>query len=86
MPRKPKAAASEAPLEPIPSEILDQLVRQGPLTPEELDAVVRRFKKAVIERALGAELTHHLGYPPGGSKPEESPKSSQRYDPEDGAD
>jgi transposase-like protein len=73
MPRKPKAAASEAPLEPIPSEILDQLVRQGPLTPEELDAVVRRFKKAVIERALGAELTHHLGYPPGGSKPEESP-------------
>jgi transposase-like protein len=73
MPRKQKTAASEAPLEPIPSEILDQVVRQGPLTAHELDAVVRRFKKAVIERALGAELTHHLGYPPGGSKPEESP-------------
>jgi transposase-like protein len=36
---------------------------------EELDAAVRRFKKALIERALGGELTHHLGYPPGGSKP-----------------
>jgi transposase-like protein len=71
MPRKPKVAAPDAPLEPIASELLDQLVRQGPLTPEELDAVVRRFKKAVIERALGAELTHHLGYPPGGSKPDD---------------
>ena len=30
---------------------------------------VRRFKKAIIERALGGELTHHLGYPPGGEKP-----------------
>ena len=27
------------------------------------------FKKALIERALGAELGHHLGYPPGGAKP-----------------
>jgi putative transposase len=71
MPRKPKVATPEAPLEPIPSEILDQLVRQGPLTPEELDAAVRRFKKAIIERALGGELTHHLGYPPGGSKPDD---------------
>ena len=72
MPRKPKSSTSEAPLAPIPSEILDQFVGQGPLTPEELDAVVRRFKKAIIERALGGELTHHLGYPPGGAKPEET--------------
>jgi putative transposase len=28
------------------------------------------FKKALIERALGAELSHHLGYPPGEAKPE----------------
>jgi len=48
---------------------LDQFVQQGPLTSEEVEAAVRRFKKAVIERALGAELTHHLGYPPGGTKP-----------------
>jgi putative transposase len=69
MPRKPKPSTSEAPLAPIPSEILDQFVRQGPLTPEELDSAVRRFKKAIIERALGAELSHHLGYVSGGTKP-----------------
>ena len=70
MPRKPKSSTSEAPLAPVPSEILDQFVGQGPLSHEELAAAVRRFKKAIIERALGGELTHHLGYPPGGTKPE----------------
>src|SRR5256885_14982092 len=30
------------------------------------------FKKALIERALGAELSHHLGYAPGTAKPESS--------------
>ncbi len=30
------------------------------------------FKKALIERALGAELSHHLGYRPGAEKPEDS--------------
>ena len=72
MPRKTKSSMSEVPLAPIPSEILDQFVRQGPLTPEELEAVVRRFKKAIIERALGGELTHHLGYAVGGTKPEDT--------------
>ena len=69
MRRKPKGKP-DAPLAPVPSEILDQFVRQGPISPEELDAAVRRFKKAIIEHALGGELTHPLGYPPGGSKPE----------------
>lgn len=72
MPRKPKTSASDAPLAPVPSEILDQFVGQGPLSHEELDAAVRRFKKAIIERAVGGELTHHLGYPPGGTKPEDA--------------
>lgn len=63
--KRPKGPA----LEPVPSEILDHFVGQGPITPEELETTVRRFKKAVIERALGGELTHHLGYPPGGTKP-----------------
>jgi putative transposase len=72
MPRKPKSVPSEAPLAPIPAEILDQFVGQGPLTPDELDAVVRRFKKAIIERALGGEMTHHLGYARGAGKPEAS--------------
>jgi len=46
-------------------------VRQGPLSPEELEAAVRRFKTALIARALGGERTHHLGYPLGGAKPDE---------------
>src|SRR5919112_1876085 len=72
MRRKPKSLTPEAPLAPVPSDILDQFVRQGPLSHEELDAAVRRFKKAIIERALGGELTHHLGYPPGGTKSEDT--------------
>ena len=71
MRRKRKALMPDAPLAPVPSEVLDQFVRQGPISHEELDAAVRRFKKAIIERALGGELTHHLGYPAGGTKPEE---------------
>jgi putative transposase len=63
---------SEAPLGPIPAAILDQFGGQGPLTPEELDAVVRGFKKAIIERALGGEMTHHLGSARGGDKPEDA--------------
>jgi putative transposase len=70
MPSRRKPGTPDAALAPVPSEILDQFVRQGPLSSEELEAAVRRFKKAIIERALGGELTHHLGYPAGGMKPE----------------
>jgi transposase-like protein len=72
MRRKRKRLTPDTPLAPVPSEILDQFVRQGPISHEELEAAVRRFKKAIIERALGGELTHHLGYPPGGTKPEDT--------------
>jgi len=72
MPRRRKTLMPDAPLTPIPAEILDQFVRQGPLSVEELEAAVRRFKKAIIERALGGELSHHLGYPPGGAKPDDT--------------
>ena len=86
MPRKPQSATPDAPLAPIPSEILDQFVRQGPLTPEELDTVVRRFKKAIIERALGAELSHHLGYPPGAAKPDDTTNHRKWHERQDGPD
>ncbi|HEU4804595.1 MAG TPA: IS256 family transposase [Nitrobacter sp.] len=69
---KRKARVPEAPLAPVPDEILDAFVRQGPLSHAELDAAVRRFKTAIIERALGGELTHPLGYPPGGARPDDS--------------
>jgi hypothetical protein len=38
-------------LAPIPADILDQLVREGPLTAAEVETDTRRFKKALIERA-----------------------------------
>src|SRR5918996_4316727 len=72
MRRKRKSLTPDAPLAPVPSEILDQFVGQGPISHEELDAAVRRFKKAIIERAVGGELTHHLGYPAGATKPEDT--------------
>jgi hypothetical protein len=43
-------------LAPIPAEILDQIVRDGPLTAAEVETATRRFKKALIEWAPGAEI------------------------------
>ena len=72
MPSKKKVAiATDAALPRIPSDWLDQVVT-GPMTPEAVENVIRGFKKAVIERALGAEMSHHLGYQPGTAKPEQS--------------
>jgi transposase-like protein len=62
-------AARSAALPKIPKELIDQLVK-GPMTGEEVNAASLAFKKALIERAMGAELGHHLGYPPGGAKPD----------------
>ena len=41
----------------------------GPMSAEAVNAVSMAFKKALIERALGAELRHHLGYPAGRPSP-----------------
>ena len=71
MPRKKKVAiATEAALPHIPSDWLDQVVT-GPMTQEAVERVTMGFKKAVIERALGAEMSHHLGYRAGAAKPEQ---------------
>jgi putative transposase len=53
----------------IPAELLEQF-GSGPMTAEAINAATLALKKALIERALGGEMNHHLGYPPGGSKPE----------------
>jgi transposase-like protein len=45
---------------------------QGPLTAEGVGEVMQSFKKALIERVLGAELSQHLGYSSGEEKPVES--------------
>lgn len=67
MPTKPKKPLPELPA--IPKELIDQFVT-GPMTAEAVNAASLAFKKALIERALGAELSHHLGYKPGAAKPE----------------
>lgn len=52
----------------IPKELIDQFVN-GPMSAQAVNAASMAFKKALIERALGAELTHHLGYAAGADKP-----------------
>ena len=69
MPSKTKKAAAALPS--IPKELIDQFVT-GPMSAEAVNAASVAFKKALIERALGAELSHHLGYSPGAPKPEEA--------------
>jgi len=65
------AQAAKAALPSIPKELIDQFVT-GPMSAQAVQAVSLAFKKALIERALGAELSHHLGYTPGSAKPEEA--------------
>ena len=62
-------AAKSAALPKIPKELIDQFVT-GPMTGEAVNAASMAFKKALIERAMGAELGHHLGYPAGAAKPD----------------
>ena len=71
MPRKPKPPVQDAPTAElqVPEELLNQLVK-GPMSQDELEWMFRSLKKAVIERAMGAEMSDHLGYRQGESKPE----------------
>jgi transposase-like protein len=69
MATKKKTPLRELPA--IPAELLDQFVK-GPMTAEAVQDLSMAFKKALIERALGAELGHHLGYPAGGERPEDA--------------
>jgi putative transposase len=55
----------------IKTELLDELLA-GISSPDDLlgeGGVFRQLKKALMERALNAELTHHLGYEKGASPP-----------------
>src|SRR4030081_1589203 len=60
---------------PIKPEHLDELLA-GYEKPEDLlgeEGLFKRLKKALLERALGAELTHHLGYEKGDPAQAEAP-------------
>ncbi|WP_374982291.1 IS256-like element ISBcen18 family transposase [Burkholderia pseudomallei] len=63
-----RQAAARGPLPELPKELLDQLVK-GPMTPTEVQDLMLAFNKAIIERAMGAEMNLHLGYPSGQPKP-----------------
>ena len=65
------ALAAVAAMPSIPKDLVDQFVT-GPMSAEAVESISLAFKKALIERALGAELSHHLGYRPGADKPEDS--------------
>ncbi len=74
MPSKKKpATAGMAALPSIPKELIEQLIGGAtPMTADQINATTMALKKALIERALGAGLSHHLGYPPGSARPEEA--------------
>ncbi len=57
------------PLPETPAELIEQLVK-GPMSASEVQTLFLSFKKAVIERAMSAEMSYHLGYTPGEDKPE----------------
>ena len=72
MPSKAKSAAMAGTALPsIPKELIDHFVT-GPMSAEAIQDISVAFRKALIERALGGELTHHLGYPPGAEKPDDA--------------
>ncbi len=64
MPSKKKPAPE---LPTIPQELIDQFVT-GPMSAEAVQAASMAFKKALIERDLGAEMSHHLGYARGAAR------------------
>jgi len=66
--KKTAASAAKAAVPQIPKELLEQLI-PGPVTPAQFEDIFQQFKKAFMERALGAEMSHHLGYGPGEAKP-----------------
>ena len=66
------AARKRRPSDEFSEEALDALIGDTK-TPEDLDALFRRMKKALAERILNAELTHHLGYAPGEARPAAQP-------------
>jgi putative transposase len=65
--------ASDLDCPDLPDELIDELLA-GARTPEEItgpDGLLQRLTKRLVERAMAAELTEHLGYehgqaPPGG--------------------
>jgi len=71
MPRKinKPASSGKSTQSQISAQLLEELI-PGPVTKEQFEDIFQNFKKAFIERALSAEMSHHLGYGAGQPKPE----------------
>jgi transposase-like protein len=57
--------------EGIDVELIDKLIKETGFSAEAImgeSGLIARLTKAVVERALGAEMTHHLGYEKGESR------------------
>lgn len=63
-----QATAREMRLPKLPEHLLDGLI-EGPISAMEVDDLIDAFGRAVIERAMGAEMNVHLGYWPSEDKP-----------------
>jgi transposase-like protein len=63
--KKPAAGTPGNPLPVIPQAVLEHFAPEGPMTAEAVQSASMAFKKALIERAMRGELSHHLGYPLG---------------------
>jgi putative transposase len=69
MPRKANSATTDKKSFPDrPAELLQQWI-PGQVTPAQFEGNFLQFKKAFIQQAMGAEMSHHLGYAPGQAKP-----------------
>jgi len=66
---KPAAASGKAVWPQLSKQMLEELI-PAPVAKEQFEDVFQNFKKAFIERALNAEMSHHLGYGSGQDKPE----------------
>lgn len=70
MPRTPKKPTERLP--PVAEDVLDRFGPATGMSLADINAATRRLKQALMERMLGGELSHHLGYPTGGAKPDET--------------
>lgn len=48
-------------VKPVSDELIDEWLRQG-RKPEDVKGLLQQITKAVLERAMQGEMTHHLGY------------------------
>jgi hypothetical protein len=81
----PSKKNQPAELPAIPTELIDQFVT-GPMSAEAVQTASMAFKKALIERALGAEMSHHLGYPARSGQARRIGQPPQRAQRQDRAD